>query len=259
MDGTTMIGEFEVHPAANAFPELSDERLRELYEDVKARGIVVPLKFYCGKLLDGRNRLRAWIMAGRDTSRLPREHVDPSKNPWDEVWSLNGARRDLPAAQRAAIRLKIDEGSGEHERLRAEIAERANRARAEKQAGVPKAEAKEQRRPSPEGPRSRPHRDSPAAKEIAARANVSRATVERVQKLKREDPEAFEALASGKPKRQTGLLPPGHALLSKRKPAKNWSVPRAIPALAAFLCARLTTRERRDLAGLLVVGLEDAA
>lgn len=250
MSGPLTIGDIEVHPAANLFPEMGDGDLDALYESVKVHGVRVPLVFFEGKLIDGRNRLRASVMAGLDTRKLPRRSLGSDVDPFLWAWDANCSRLDYTPAQKAAIRIKIEEASGDLARMRAEIAESANRARAEKakeQHEVSNPRAGERstgrvsRETAPEPKRERAR--------IAESAHVSPATVARVQKLKREDPEAFEALASGKPQR--GKLPPDHPLLSKRKPAKNWSVPRSIPAMAAFLRERLPSDERSELARLL--------
>lgn len=256
------IGSIVVHPAAALFPEMDGEQLAALAESVKRHGIRVPLVFFDGKLLDGRNRVRASVVAGLDTEKLPRRNLSSDVDPYLWAWDANCSRLDYSPAQKAAIRLKIEEASGDLARMQAEIAEKANRARAEKakeqhEESNPRAGERSGRASHEATPKPEPRR---AAAEIAEKAHVSRATVERVQKLKREDPEAFEALAAGKkPKATPGRLPSDHPLLSKRKPAKNWSVPRSIPALAEFLRERLTSHERRDLARLLMEGDEAAA
>lgn len=242
MSGTLRIGDIEVHPAATLFPEMGEADLTALYESIKAHGVRVPLKFYRGKLLDGRNRLRASVMAGLDTRRLPRESIPSDVDPYLWAWDANCSRLDYSPAQKAAIRLKIEEASGDLARMQAEIEEKANRARSEKQAGVPKAEAKER---AVSRDTARPAEPTRQRERIAEAAHVSPATVARVQKIKREDPAAFETLAT------KGKLPPGHPLNAKRKQAKNWSVPRSVPAMAAFLRERLTSVERSELIGLL--------
>lgn len=242
MGGTLRIGDIEVHPAANLFPEMGDDDLDALYESVKAHGIRVPLVFHGGKLLDGRNRLRASVMAGLDTSKLPRRTLDPDSDPYQWAWDANCSRLDYSPAQKAAIRIKIEEASGELQRAREEAARKANEARAAKQAGVPKAEAAERRAP-PDAPRSR-ERDR-----IAEAAHVSPKTVERVQRLKKDDPEKFEALAAGRrpAKVAPGKLPAGHPLLAKRRSPTKWSLPWGITDMARFIVQRRTSTDVRRL------------
>jgi hypothetical protein len=62
----------KVHPAAELFDPLPEDELRELSEDIKARGLQVPLVIWTSPdpalqdeaLIDGRNRLDAAAMAG---------------------------------------------------------------------------------------------------------------------------------------------------------------------------------------------------
>jgi hypothetical protein len=59
----------KVHPAADAFPMLSEEELDALAEDIKAHGLTDPVTTWVDKdgtewLLDGRNRLDAMAAAG---------------------------------------------------------------------------------------------------------------------------------------------------------------------------------------------------
>jgi N6-adenosine-specific RNA methylase IME4 len=58
-----------VHPAADLLPLMSPDELRELGEDIRARGLLVPVVLYRDRngdlsLLDGRNRLDAMECAG---------------------------------------------------------------------------------------------------------------------------------------------------------------------------------------------------
>jgi hypothetical protein len=242
----TFIRDVEVHPAANLFPEMAQPDLDALCESISRHGVRVPLVFFEGKLLDGRNRMRACVMAGIPTEKIPRRTVNGDTDPFLWAWDANCSRLDYAPAQKAAIRIKIDEASGELARLREEREEEANEARAEKQKDNDNAaKARPKNSQAPRGAPLIPPEPRKVAKDIAEKAHVSPRTVERVQKLKREDPAAFEALAT------KGRLPAGHPLLAKRSKAKNWTVPRAIPALAAFLRERLPSDERLDLARLL--------
>jgi hypothetical protein len=64
-----------VHPAADLFPMMSKDELRELGEDIKKNGIRTPIVFWFPKgdpgprlLIDGRNRLDAAELAGLSIS-----------------------------------------------------------------------------------------------------------------------------------------------------------------------------------------------
>jgi hypothetical protein len=55
----------KIHPAAELFSLMSEPELRELGEDIKAKGTIHhPIVLYQGELLDGRNRLDAMEMVG---------------------------------------------------------------------------------------------------------------------------------------------------------------------------------------------------
>jgi hypothetical protein len=53
----------EVHPAADLFPMMSDEATAELAQSIKENGQRETIKLLGGKILDGRNRYRACILA----------------------------------------------------------------------------------------------------------------------------------------------------------------------------------------------------
>ena len=49
----------KLHDAAKLFPEMVGDEFNSLVEDIEKNGLREPLKTYKGKLLDGRNRLKA--------------------------------------------------------------------------------------------------------------------------------------------------------------------------------------------------------
>lgn len=91
----------EFHPVATIFPLLPEQGLefKELVEDIRAHGLLEPIKLYEGKILDGRNRYRACEKAGVE----PRfeEWSGPSATSY--VLSVNLHRRHLVFDQRGAI------------------------------------------------------------------------------------------------------------------------------------------------------------
>jgi ParB-like chromosome segregation protein Spo0J len=57
-------GQIPAHPFAEIFPLLGEEALRELAGDVAERKLIDPIVLYQDKILDGRCRYRACLMAG---------------------------------------------------------------------------------------------------------------------------------------------------------------------------------------------------
>lgn len=120
--------QLEFHPAANEFPMLDQKRLDELAEDIRTNGQREPIRTYKNQIIDGRNRYEACKKLGiePDVEPLP-DNIDP----YLYVWSLNGERRDLAAAQRYGIWKNCMEKSEEWRSKQRKIQEEANRKRAE--------------------------------------------------------------------------------------------------------------------------------
>lgn len=94
----------EVHPMADLFPMLSDEELEVLAEDIRENGQQVPCVLDSkGRLLDGRNRLKACEIAGVEP-RFETYDGDPAAY----VISANVNRRHLSAGQRAMAKALIE-------------------------------------------------------------------------------------------------------------------------------------------------------
>jgi hypothetical protein len=107
-----------VHPAADLFPLMSEDELRELGDDIKKNGQRVQVIFFSvdgpkrpAVLIDGRNRLDAMELVG-----LPIFNEDGypafdlrfmEGDPYDLVLSLNINRRHLTEEQRRELIAKI--------------------------------------------------------------------------------------------------------------------------------------------------------
>lgn len=90
----------EIHPAAELFPMMSETEFQAMKEDIRLHGQNDDVLIWDGKLLDGRNRLRACTELGIEPgwSELP-STIDPVA--W--VLSHNLHRRHLTTAQRAMV------------------------------------------------------------------------------------------------------------------------------------------------------------
>lgn len=97
------------HPAANLFPLLADEPLRELAADIASNGLIEPIWLYEDPdlgtvVLDGRNRLAACELASVE----PRFRFYEGDDPVGFSVSQNLHRRHLTAGQRGMLALDIE-------------------------------------------------------------------------------------------------------------------------------------------------------
>ena len=123
-------GKYGVHSAAENFPLLDESRYADLRRDIENQGQREPITLYDGKVLDGRNRLRACCDLGIDP--LVADKTAEIGDPYAYVWSLNGERRDLAGnEQRYLIWQACREGSAAFQAEKQRIADEANRKRAE--------------------------------------------------------------------------------------------------------------------------------
>jgi len=213
------------HAAAELFPLLDDTTLKPLVDSMRSSGFDAskPVLRYRGEILDGRNRLRAAELAGVEPVFAD---VADDCDPYVESWKHNGARRDLDPDQKTAIYLKILAASDAWVKEREAAKRKANAGRSDSQKGKSRKPqaldvVPEERQASREAPRSEltPADINKTAKAIAEQAGVSRATVERVQRLEREAPERFEQVARGEAKANKALaeikLEAKHALAAE--------------------------------------------
>jgi hypothetical protein len=105
-----------VHPAAELFPLMSKDELRELADDIEKNGQVEPISLYSengeSSVLDGRNRLDALELLGRiiirsgvitSNCKWRREEGDP----YAYVLSKNIHRRHLTPEQKRELIVKV--------------------------------------------------------------------------------------------------------------------------------------------------------
>lgn len=95
-----------IHPAADLFPMVEGDELRELCADIKERGLQQPIIVWRdGTLLDGRNRL---VACYRTNQEVVLEQYD-GDDPVQFSLSANLHRRHLNPGQRAVVALKVRE------------------------------------------------------------------------------------------------------------------------------------------------------
>ena len=96
--------EYEIHPAALAFPEMGTSAFEALKKSIKENGLHHPIVLHEGKIIDGKHRYKACLELG----------IEPKTETWDGKGSLtdfisdmNINRRDVTKNQRYAIALKL--------------------------------------------------------------------------------------------------------------------------------------------------------
>jgi len=95
---------FESHELATLFPAISDEELHELAASIKENGQREPILLFDGRIIDGRNRYAACLIAGV----APKvKEIRGSVNLVDLVIDANLRRRHLDTAQRAMIAAEL--------------------------------------------------------------------------------------------------------------------------------------------------------
>ena len=112
---STWRDKYKVHPAAYAFPMMSDEELRDLGQDIKRNGLKHPIILQHNAdergakavLLDGRNRLEAMERAGIDHGYIDKQFR--MGDPVAHIISANLRRRHLTSGQLAAVLVKLAE------------------------------------------------------------------------------------------------------------------------------------------------------
>jgi hypothetical protein len=104
----------EVHEYALMFPPASALELEQMAEDIAARGLVNAIVTLDGKVLDGRNRMKACEIAGVD----PRFVKYSGGDPLGDVISWNLHRRHLSVSQLAALATKLKEAYAEEAKAR---------------------------------------------------------------------------------------------------------------------------------------------
>ena len=176
------------HPATRLFPLMDDAQLAELAADIKALGhLQEPVAMMDGKVLDGRNRLRACIITG-----VTPDFIDVSESsPTVYVIRKNLRRLHLTPDQRAALAVEI-RPQIERE-MRGRMAEGGRRgAKTRMRTGTGKGV------PDSGTPSPRRKRPGPKARDVlSAMTGASKEKIDRARRLKAHDPARFERVRAG--------------------------------------------------------------
>lgn len=159
---------FTLHPACKLLPPMRPEEFESFKQDIREQGVLEPIMVVGKRIIDGRNRYRAW-------EELQKEGVD-WELPYEEfeggdedirqyVMSKNAARRHLSSSQKACV---VVENNVYREKL------------------VAKKKA-----PAGEGDGKR------EADHVAEMMGTNRSYILNAQTLKQEAPELFDAVLYG--------------------------------------------------------------
>jgi hypothetical protein len=104
---------YPVHKAADVFRLLEGKAWDEFLEDIRAKGVLEPVRLYKGEIVDGRNRSRAVSQLLKEGVQIELKTVDwePQKGEtvYEAVLSWNLHRRHLTDDQRAFAVVQMDE------------------------------------------------------------------------------------------------------------------------------------------------------
>jgi CENP-B N-terminal DNA-binding domain len=96
--------DYVAHPLANTFPMIEESAFEELKADIKAHGILEPIRLFQGMILDGRNRYKAGKACSHPFTPADfREWVGTVAEAEAWVISTNFHRRQLTNAQKQEI------------------------------------------------------------------------------------------------------------------------------------------------------------
>jgi len=164
------------HDIANVWPLMDDDKLDELVADIRSNGLINPIWTFDGKILDGRNRYRACLIA--NVKPVFREYT--GNEPTAFAVSLNDRRRHMGKSALAAVAVELEPYFAvDAKRRQAEQAKR-NQPQAQKVEKLP------------------PIEKAKAREEAAKSVGVNDRYVSDAKKVKTEAPEVFERLKAGK-------------------------------------------------------------
>jgi ParB-like chromosome segregation protein Spo0J len=175
----------DFHPIANVWPLMDDDKLSQLAEDIRANGLINPIWTYEGKVLDGRNRYKACLLA----SVKPTFTDYTGDSPASFAVSLNDHRRHMNKGALGAVAVELLP----HFEQEAAVRKKATEGRPKKTDGNKPIQRVEEVIDLPLV------KKEPPSIEVAAKAvGTNRQYVADAKKIKAADPEVFDRLKSGK-------------------------------------------------------------
>jgi len=168
------------HPIADVWPMMEEDKLRELADDIRKNGQLVPVWLYEGKILDGRNRWAACKIAGVE----PKTKEYTGDEPTAFAVAMNDRRRHMNKGALAAVAAELEPFFS------------ADAKRRQREAGKEHGRGQKVMAKVPEPIDKKPA--APARKEAAKSVGVGERYVQDAKKVKQEAPEVFERLKAGK-------------------------------------------------------------
>jgi len=195
-----MLGPYEVHPFADRFPLVEGEEFDELVESIRQHGNQQPIILGHDRhtLIDGRNRYRACVKAGREpaTRTLPPditeiEILDLIRNANVERRQLNAGQRGGLAQEYADFYAKAVKEEEAARKLRAPSNQHTTPRSATKR---DPAESHHGESPGPAAPKQSQTAAARAAKATGASAD----SVKRMAAIKRDAPDLYDAVMANR-------------------------------------------------------------
>jgi len=172
----------EIHKLAEPFPLLEGKEFDDLCKDIGEHGLQEAIVVLDGKVLDGRNRLRACERIGVEPQFVDFAELELGCTPEEYVWAKNVLRRHLSADQRAALAVSH--------------AQAAKAAAKERQIAALKKGPKKAVKPvvADSPPREKTGK---TRTKVARQAKVSEHKIRQAEKLQKTAPEALEEVKLG--------------------------------------------------------------
>jgi hypothetical protein len=166
------------HPIADVWPMMDEDKLRELADDIRKNGQLVPVWLYEGKILDGRNRWAACKIACIE----PKTKEYTGDEPTAFAVAMNDRRRHMNKGALAAVAAELEPFFA---------------------ADAKKRQAEQAKRNQPQAATLNvatlpPIEKAKSRQEAAKSVGVGERYVQDAKKVKQEAPEVFEKLKAGK-------------------------------------------------------------